>query len=215
MSSPWDGFDAAVSLPPPARAEALRGVLDSLHSVSDVEHDDVNELRAVVLAEMASLDNAYLDEARSAVDAAESSGRLGWPNYYLGAALVHWGHNEEALVRLGRVPAGFFEERDLGWRALHIDEMVAVARLELGQHRQAAVLVDRIAAALGDRGDEDDLAPPTALVEALLRHIDSPHTQAIRTMLAVLATSIDLASWTGALLASRVDKALGDTSTAR
>lgn len=208
MSSPWEQFEIALHLPREQRATALHAVLDSLNSVSHGEAHHVAELRAAAFAQLASLDDRYLDEARVAVTAAESVGSAGWANYYLGAALLFWGKNDEALVQLSRVPLGFFEAQDLSWRAVHVDEMTAIARLELGQLREAAALVDQVSAALANRGDEDDLAPPVDLVEALLRHASGPDGDAVRTMLAVLATSVDFATWIGPELASKVADAL-------
>lgn len=208
MSRAWMKFETALMLAAVDRVPALVDVLDSLRAESSTSPADRSELRSVVLSELARLDSRYLDEARDAIVEAEANGRSGWPNYYLGESLIALSAYAEGLGHLLRIPRGFFEERDLKWRAVRVQELEALANLELQRFSAAARLVDEVVAALALSGDEDDLAPPRDLVESLLRQSMEPNAEAALTMLATVAASIDLAEWFDPEMASRVQIAL-------
>lgn len=199
-ATPWEIFEEGLE----ATGERRLHLLETVQSrLLDETTPEALELLAVTGCEPARAGHLTLAKARSAVRRAVEAGRPGWPNYYLAEACLSAGNWNSAVVALNSIPTAFFDERDLRWRSVRCEEIQAVCYIEQGAWSSAHQVVNRLGAEYATRGDEDDLAPPRTIVEALLRHLPDGCCD-----LEVLARSIDIETWLGALVAQQVWKSL-------
>jgi hypothetical protein len=208
MTDAWELLEQVMDETGETRTSFLHAALQAAQSPDSpvaATAADIAELSAVALSQLAYSGDAPLGDAVEAVARAESVGKPGWPNYHLAEAAVKSGDYQLALGRLPRVPAGFFEDQDLNWRAVRGLELEAIARGKLGDWARVSELVDELAAAYSTRGDADDLAPPRELVSALLA--DPMNGTRLLTRLAASLDDLDV--WLGPTLASEVRAALG------
>ena len=203
MANAWTTFERALDCAGEERATLLRQVLDDVAAGGMGSAGDRLELAAAAAALLAEVSGKGLEAAVELVARAHDAGRQGWPDYYLAEAAISIGAIELALSHLDSIPIGFFEARDLEWRAVRCDELRAIGAMELGRWGDVESLVDRLAAAYVTRGDEADLASPVELVEALARHLPEGLAP-----LRALALSIDLSVWLPAEVHGRVSSAV-------
>jgi hypothetical protein len=198
----WEAFESALSESGDRRRRALRYVVDILQRTTEGRDSDGAELMAAAMSELARTGGLGFEEAVAAVETAEAVGRSGWPNYYLAEAALQLGHPEIAVVRLRRIPPGYFDDRDLAWRSVRCLELAAMASVDLEDWSTAQRLVDELAATYALTGDQEDLASPRELVMKLMS------TPGGRVLLQTLADSIDLAEWMDADLAASAQAAI-------
>ena len=202
MADAWETFERALGCVGEERATLLRQVLDDVVAGGSGSAEDRLELTAATAVLLAEVSGTGLDVAVDVVVRAHDAGRQGWPDYYLAEVATRLGEIELASRHLDQIPQGFFEARDLEWRAVRCDELRAIGAIERGRWGDVESLVDRLAAAYVTRGDGADLASPVELVEALVRHLPEGLTP-LRT----LAMSIDLSQWLPAEVHGRVSTA--------
>jgi hypothetical protein len=184
------------------RRSVLHAVLAELDTepASPATTDDDVEASAVVLAMLAQQDSGYLAEASRALHRAEARGaELNWIQAHLAEAYFAAGDPDTALQHASAVRRRFFDERDLHWRSVRMDEIQAASWLALARFDDGLALAERVAAELAQRGDLDDLAAPTALTRTALSMItdrSSPMAaDAGCRVLTAIAESIELSSW--------------------
>jgi hypothetical protein len=199
-ATPWEMFEDALEATGDKPFHLLETVQSRLLGEATPE---ALELLAVTRCELARAGCLTLVQASSAVRRAVEAGRPGWPNYYLAEACLAAGDWGGAVAALTSIPATFFDERDLRWRSVRCEEIRAVCYVEQGAWPSAHRAVDRLGAVYAIRGEEDDLAPPRTIVDALLRHLPDGCRD-----LEVLAQSIDVDAWLGAVVAQQVRNSL-------
>jgi len=190
---------ALAELDEPAEPDEVAEPDDTESTSGDAADDDV-EARAVALAMLAQQDADYLAEASRALDRAEARGvQLNWVRAHLAEAHSAVGDPAAALRHASAVRRQFFDERDLHWRSVRMDEIQAASLLALGRFDEGVALAERVAAELARRGDIDDLAAPTALTRTALPLVtDKPSAAAVAAgcrVLTAISESIQLNEW--------------------
>jgi hypothetical protein len=158
------------------------------------------EACAVALAMLAQQDARYLSDAKRALERAVSQGvQSNWILLHLAEALLSAGEFSEALRAASSVRQDYFDEQDLHWRSVRMDEIRAVALLRLGRLSEGVEVAMKVCAELARHGDSEDLAPPTLLVRTALLLIapGSPAgaVEAGCKVLRCISDSIELESW--------------------
>ena len=164
----WELLEQADALPAGAeRQSLLLRALDGL----DVLDPRALEGRAVVLAMIALDDERFLPQAVAACEAArESRADTAFPLAHLAEAMLKHGRFEDALNACADAPFEYFEERDLHWRNVRLDQIRAASLIRLGRIREAELVVQRMLRELGREGDDDFYPAPIELVAALIEH---------------------------------------------
>ena len=167
-----------------------------------------HEAYALALALLAQQDPAYLDEAEVLCREAEAANtRIDWAAAHLAEAWADVGDWSRALEQVDRVDRRFFDERDLHWRAVRMDEVRGAALLHLGRLDEAGAVVRAVCEEIRVHGDDQDLAPPHRLVQALLELVGTSDPELSRvgcTLLRELGTSLDTDEWFAPELAARI-----------
>ncbi|MDT3446383.1 MULTISPECIES: hypothetical protein [unclassified Pseudofrankia] len=166
------------------------------------------EAKAVALAMLAQQDPSYLEEAISALEqATAANAQRNWALMHLAEAFFKDSRLTEALKLASSVDQEFFDEQDLRWRSVRMDEIRAVTLLRLGDYSQGTSLAIQLCNILSLQGDDEDLASPADLANEALSLTTSPDKDARSagcTILTHLTTSIEIDSWFTAEVAGRV-----------
>ncbi|MDQ2881221.1 MAG: hypothetical protein M3Y48_08250 [Actinomycetota bacterium] len=180
------------------RRRILQHALEEL--VCEKSMGDDIEARAVALAMLAQQDTGYLVDANAALDHAITEGlQSNWILFYMAEAWFAAGNLPGALSCASSVQSNYFDDEDLHWRSVRMDEIRAATLLKLRRFSEGVEVAMNVCAELARRGDIDDLAPPVQLTQAALSLVvASPSAEAIQAGCAVLhaiSHSIDLKSW--------------------
>lgn len=176
----------------------LRQALQELAGEESVR-DDV-EAHAVALAMLAQQDAEYLTEASSALNHATKKGmQLNWALLHMAEAWLAAGNFPEALRCASSVQPDYFDDQDLHWRSVRMNEIHAVALLELGRFSSGVEVAMNLCAELVRSGDTDDLASPVQLAQAAFSLVatnsSADAVQAGCVVLRTISHSIDVTSW--------------------
>ena len=200
----WELFETALEVSGEERLELLRRAESSVGAGLGRRDCEAQVLRACIAAVLLGDGLGEVDSVRSEVLAATDCCASGWAGFYLAESGNRLGEPSLVIAAVDAVPAGFFEERDLRWRAVRLVELRIVAGVESGDAPGSVkVRVGELAASYAAHGDSDDYASPRQLVECLLRSGPS-----FGDSLQVLERSVDLDTWLSPELASMVSTRL-------
>lgn len=182
-------------------------------SVGDESSANDVEAHAVALAMLAQQDAGYLKEATAAFECARDQGEeLNWIFVHMAEASILAGALPDAISYASAVQPDFFDNQDLHWRTVEMDDIRAAALLRMGRLREGVEIAMNVCTELAQRGETDDLASPGELVMAALSLVaDGASPDAVQagcTVLRALARSIEIEVWFAPTIVSKLRAAL-------